>query len=245
MRRLLSAALALAVLAALVVTLEFLVEQPAHADLDPKACSAQNQVFTSRTDRVRIVVPRGWCATDHASYPGLLVSMLRTQPPGEIMLTSEPFTRDLYCSWPVACRNQPTNTTRYACALSEKLKSLRMHVGPTQLGPKENEAAGLPSVWFEYDDGKRFLRQAVAMTSDRALSLVLAAPTSEARTTHVRPFDQALRTLQLLTAAEVVPAGIDAGVPDDGAPVDDGAVPVDAGPPPPARVSPIGPCPTR
>ena len=48
-----------------------------------------------------------------------------------------------------------------------------MHVGPSQAGPKENEEAGLPSVWFEYDDGKHFLRQAVALDDDRAVSLVL------------------------------------------------------------------------
>src|SRR5205085_9395286 len=109
------------------------------------------QVFTSRADRVRIVIPRGWCATDHASYPGLLVSMLHTEPPGQIMLTSEPFTRELYCSWPVGCRNQPTNTARYVCAIRDKLARAGMRVvGPPQKGPKENEDVGLPSLWFEY-----------------------------------------------------------------------------------------------
>ncbi len=239
MRRLVLAAIALAMSIAFVVALARTTITPAFADLDPKACSSQSQVFTS-PDRVRMVIPRGWCATDYASYPGLLVSMLRNQPPGEIMLTSEAFTRELYCSWPLACRNQPTNTERYACALRMHLLAGHMHVGPTQLGPKENEQNGLPSVWFEYDDGKRFLRQAVAMTQDRAISLVLTAPTHDARATHVRPFDQALRTLRILTKAQVAnreepEAPADAGSGSSAAP---------AAPSRPASISPIGPCPT-
>ena len=88
-----------------------------------------------------------------------------------------------------------------------------MRVGPVQAGPKENEAAGLPSIWFEYDDGKHFLRQAIAFSSDRAISLVLSAPTSEARATHTRAFEQALRTLHLLSAEETARVeGIDAAV---------------------------------
>lgn len=238
---------ALALLAAIVFGLAILVENRADADLDPKGCQGPNQVFTSRSDRVRIVVPRGWCATEHPSYPGLLVSMIHNQPPGQILLTSEPFTRELYCSWPVACRNLTTNTARYACALREKLTSVRMKVGPSQLGPKENELAGLPSVWFEYDDTKRFLRQAIAVTGDRALSLVLSAPTADARAAHVRPFDTALRTLQILTAAESAapPGSTDAAVEVTDAPEDAGELTNDAGvsSPPPPRESPIGPCP--
>ncbi len=238
----------LALLGAIAFVIAILVGNTAEADLDPKGCPLQGptQVFTSRTDRVRIVIPRGWCAADHPSYPGMLVSMIHNQPPGQIHLTSEPFTRELYCSWPVACRNLSTNTAKYACALRDKLTALRMRVGPSQLGPKENELAGLSSVWFEYDDNKRFLRQAVAVTGDRALSLVLSTPTTDTRTAHVRPFDTALRTLQLLTAAEsAAPAGstdaavVATDVPDDAAATSDGGVST----PPPPRESPIGPCP--
>jgi hypothetical protein len=243
MRRLASAAIAIALLGALVLV--FLVEN-SQAELE-------NQVFISRADRLRMVVPRGWRATDQPSYPGLLLWMMRTQPPGQIVLTAETFTRELYCSWSINCRNQTTNTARYACALREQLAKQRMRVGPTQLGPKENDAAGLPSVWFEYDDGKRFLRQAVAVTDERAISLVLSSPTNEARAAHVRPFDQALRTLQLLTAEESAPIGVDAGMvsvegprdastlPADGAVLDAGVMFQSA---PVPKLTPIGPCPT-
>jgi len=242
MRRFAAATFAIALLASLVVALGLLVEE-SRAELE-------NQVFTSRADRIQMVVPRGWRATDQPSYPGLLLWMMRTQPPGQIVLTSETFTRELYCSWPVACRNSgDSNTAKYVCALRERLTAQRLRVGPIQQGPKENELAGLPSVWFEYDDGKRFLRQAVAVTSDRAVSLVLTAPTNEARAAHGRPFDQALRTLHVLTAAETAPTNdaslgmLDAmpsTLPVDGAPRDAGVVFESAGPP---RLSPIGPCP--
>lgn len=246
MRRLASAGFAIALLVALVVVIGFLVEE-SEAELE-------NQVFTSRPDRLRMVVPRGWRATDQPSYPGLLLWMMRAQPPGTIVLTAEPFTRALYCSWSVACRNQATNTAKYTCAVRESLVAQKMHVGPSQLGPKENEASGLPSVWFEYDDGKRFLRQAIAVTNERAVSLVLSTPSNDARATHVRPFDQTLRTLEVLTAAQVAPVGTSdaAAVLVDGGPGDAVNLPIDGSPldagvvfesTPVSKQSPIGPCP--
>lgn len=215
----------------------------------------ENQVFTSSTHRLRLVVPRGWRATEQPSYPGLLLWMARTQPPGEIALTADTFTRELYCSWPVACRMaQDTLVAKYACALRSKLERQRLRVGPAQPGPKDNEDAGIPALWFEYDDGRRFLRQAVTLSSDRAISLVLSAPTSDARAAHVRQFDQTLRTLRLLTAAEASPTTIaidaattliDAGPVDASTLPTDGAV-LDAGvtfeTPPVPKVSPVGPC---
>jgi hypothetical protein len=258
MQRLARAALPLALLIAITAIGTFFVED-SRAELD-------NQVFTSRGDRLRMVVPRGWRATDHPTYPGLLLWMMRTQPPGQIVLSSESFTRELYCSWPAVCRAAAdTVTNKYACALRVKLQTQRLRVGPTQAGPKENEAAGIPSVWFEYDDGKRFLRQAIAVTNDRAISLVLSAPSIDARSAHVRPFDQALRTLRLLSAAEAAPPGTpdaslvvadDAGdatatATPDASTIDSGAILDGAAPTtgvtfesaPAPKIDPIGPCP--
>lgn len=219
----------------------------------------ENQVFTSRVDRLRLVIPRGWRATDQPSYPGLLLWMMRSQPQGQIVLTAEAFTRELYCSWPIACRSSSESlAVKYVCALRTKLTAQRMRVGPVQPGPRDNEASGLPSVWFEYEDGKRFLRQAVALGPDRAVSLVLAAPSNDARAAHVRPFEQALRTLRTLTAEETAPAGqIDAGiVAIDGGPADATTAPMDAPSDaapgaapafesaPAPKVNPVGPCPS-
>jgi hypothetical protein len=207
----------------------------------------ENQVFISKPDRIRIVVPRGWRATDQPSYPGLLLWMLRGQPEGKIVLTAEPFSPDVSKTWPVACRTAHESLpAKYACALRQALQGQHMRVQLIQAGPKENEEGGLPSVWFEYEstDGKRFFRQAVAVRADRVVSLVLAAPSNEARAAHVRAFEQALRTLRNLTAEELGTTGApdDAGVaatpsPADAA-TDASAAPSDASLPP-AKVDPI------
>jgi hypothetical protein len=250
MQRLRRAAFPLAVLATLAIVIGFLVEDSA-ADLE-------NLVFTSRADRLRLIVPRGWRASDQPSYPGLLLWMARGAPQGQMQLTAEAFTRELYCSWPITCRSgHDSLPTKYACALRGKLEEQHLRVGPIQAGPKDNEAAGLPSIWFEYDDGKHFLRHAVAFSADRAISLILSAPTSEGRATHTRAFEQALRTLHLLSAEETArvesAAGLDAAAPrppDDGGPADaavptDGAA-LDAGvtfeSAPAPKIDPVGPC---
>lgn len=216
----------------------------------------ENQVFTSRADRLRLIVPRGWRATEQPSYPGLLLWMARTQPPGQIVLTAETFTRERYCSWPVACRMGPTTlVAKYACALRTKLEQQRLRFGPTQPGPEENEKAGLPTLYFDYEDGRRFLRQAVTLSSDRLITLVLSAPSEAARDAHERQFDQTLRTLRLLTAAEAATTttvdaalamAIDGGAPTDATtPPTDGAA-LDAGvtfeTAPTPKESPVGPC---
>jgi len=231
------------VLAIAAITIAILVGE-SRADLE-------NQVFTSHPDRLRLVVPRGWVSTDQPSYPGLLLTMMREQPEGRMMLTAEGWSRELYCSWPVTCRtSKEPLATKYACALRQKLaRDGKLKVGPIQAGPKENDAAGLPSVWFEYDDGKHFIRQAVALASERAVSLLLVAPTAEGRGSHVRAFEQALRTLQVLvdTTPELIDAGVVDALPDDAiTPVADGAL-LDAGAlfesAPALKVNPVGPCP--
>jgi hypothetical protein len=216
----------------------------------------ENQVFSSKPYGLRVVVPRGWRATDQPSYPGLLLWMLRSQPEGKIVLTAEPFTRAMYCSWPLECRTSPDPLpAKLACALRAKLTAQRLRVGPTQAGPKENELAGMPSVWFELDDGKRHLRQAVALDEDRIVSLTLQASSAEARTAHVRAFEQALRTLRPLTDEEM---GIPAQAPEavvmqlvsDAGVTDGAAAPLDAGTAlattfesaPESKVAPVGPC---
>lgn len=233
MQRLRRAAFPIALVGATAIALAFVVGDSA-ADLE-------NLVFTSRPDRLRLVVPRGWRASDQPSYRGLQLWMAHSRPPGQIVLATEPFTRAVYCSWPPACRAGSDGLpAKYACALRTKLEAQRLRVGPVQAGPKENEAAGLTSIWFEYDDGRHFLRQAIAFSPDRAISLVLSTTSNEARVTHTRAFEQALRTMQLLTEEETARAPwIDAG-PDDAG--DGGPVGVVATPPP---VDPVGACPTR
>ena len=167
------------------------------------SAEVENRVFTSRSDRLRLVVPRGWRESEVPSYPGLLLWMMA--PNAQAVLTAEPFSRQLYCSWPVVCRTSHEIGTllgKFACALSQRLTSENMRVSAVQAGPKENQDAGLASVWFEYDDGQHFMRQAVAFTDDRAISLVLSARSANARAANVRSFETALRSLQRLGSTE-------------------------------------------
>ncbi|HEY1811689.1 MAG TPA: hypothetical protein VGG74_04990 [Kofleriaceae bacterium] len=189
----------------------------------------ENHVYTSRSDNVRIVVPRGWRESDAPSYPDVLLWMMRGD--AKIILTSEPLTHTLYCTWPVQCRanRDLPLTARYACSLRDKLaRDHHMHVGLVEAGPKENTDSGVPSVWFEVDDGKHFLRQAVAVadSDDRAFSLVLETSSNAQRAASVRSFEQALRTLRPLSSDELAatPLPVPATVGSDVVPSDAGIV---------------------
>jgi hypothetical protein len=256
--------IALALVASFAAFVLFVVGQrPARADLE-------NQIYTSKADQLRIVVPRGWRATDQPSYPGLVLWMMRAQPDAHMVLTIEAFTRKQYCAWPIQCRTSHDSLPgKLACALRAQLETAAraqrrtIHVGPTQAGPKENEASGLPTVWFEYDDGKHFFRQAVALTEDRIVSLLLSTGSLEFRTSYVRAFESALRTLRPLTREESAAAAAQTPLPDAGelvfAAAPDGAGPIDAGTlpdaapptpasagtfssPPAAKIHPVGSC---
>ncbi len=215
-----------------------------------------SSIFTSRQHRLRVVVPRGWRATDQPTYPGLILWMLRTSPEGtaKIVLTAEPFTRQVYCSWPPECRASAESLpSKFACALRSKLTAQRINTGAIAAGPKENEQAGMPSVWFELDDGKQYVRQAVAVREDRLVSLVLTAGSAGARTANARPFEQALRTLRPLTPEELgvplpAPESVvmqlvsDGGVADAPPPTDAGAGPATFALAPATKIDPVGPC---
>lgn len=175
-----------------------LVCQRASADVD-------GQVFTSTTDRIRLTIPKGWRASDLPSYPGALVYLLRSQPEGRIVVGAEPLREQLVCGWPQKCRAEPSLAKQYACALVVQLD--RNHnVGSINSGPKENAQAGLPSVWFEASDNRRFVRLAVAVNERRAVTLVLSTQSAADRAAHSRAFDQTLRSLQELSEAEAAPA---------------------------------------
>ena len=169
----------------------------------------ENQVFTSRAHRIRVSVPRGWRASDQSSYPGVLLWMRRSKPPGMMLLTSEAIDDAIYCAWPAQCRQlSDTLAAQYACALASRLEQMGFGVGPVQAGPRDGE---LPSVWLEYDDGKRWLRQAVASDDVMAHTLILSAGSAQQRASHARAFDQALRSVHPLADDEIEPpAPIDA-----------------------------------
>ena len=98
--------------------------------------------------------------------------------------------------------------------------------------------------------GAAAAEDAAAIGDGRAVSLVLAAPTNDARASHVRPFEQALRTLRTIVPEETAPspaAAIDAG-PADASTALSGDAGIDGGAmfesAPAPTINPVGPCPS-
>jgi hypothetical protein len=223
----------IALLAAPLAVVAFAVLRPgAEAALD-------GEVYTSREANIRMVVPRGWRVSDLPTYPGVLLWMARTNPPGRMLLTVDTIDRDARCAWPLVCRDGARPLAeQMACALAARVEAAGFRPGPVQSGR---------TPWFDYEDGKRWLRQAVLMSGSRAVTLVLSASSLADRANHARSFDRAIRSLRPLTASEaaavapvidaslpldgaLVPtAGADAG--PDGGLVGDGGVPSVIGPP--------------
>lgn len=222
---------ALAALGSLAIAGVLLCPNQVSADLD-------NQLFTSREHRIKLTVPKGWRASELASYPGIVLWMLRSQPEARIVVGAEELRQELVCSWPAECRalSKPL-AERYACALHSQLERQNILVGQIQAGPKENVAAGLPSVWFEFTDGKRYVRQAIAANERRVVSFALSTGSIADRGTHARAFDQALRSLQELSEAEARAVAPSASSTDGGGSGDAALPPPQPGASPPSSPS--------
>lgn len=252
----------IALLAAPLAVVVFVLLRPgAEAGLD-------GEVYTSREANIRMVVPRGWRVSDLPTYPGVLLWMARTNPPGRMLLTVDTIDRDARCAWPRACRDGARPLAeQMACALAARVEAAGFRPGPVQSGR---------TPWFDYEDGKRWLRQAVLMSGSRAVTLILSASSLADRANHARSFDRAIRSLRPLTASEAAAVApvIDASLPldgglvpatsadggPDGGPVGDGGVPSVIGPVPgdagadvpdagvpalaaPTAAGPMAPCP--
>lgn len=187
-----------------------------------------NQLFTSKEHRIKLTVPKGWRPSELPSYPGIILWMLRSQPEGRIVVGAEPLRQELFCSWSPECRAFPTMAARYACHLRAQLERQDVLLGPVQAGPKDLDAK-LQSIWFEFTDGKRFVRQAIAANDRRVVSIALSTGSASDRATHARAFEQALRSLRELTEAEA------RTTPDDAEPAR--AAPSSSNPPPPEPVT--------
>lgn len=182
--------------------------------------------FTSRDPGVRMALPRGWRASETPAYPGVLLWLNRTQPPGQLLLTVEDIGADARRCWPAdatdggaACRREPT-TTAFLCVLRSRLARAGFELGPIEEGR-----------WFDFQDRtnpRRYLRQGVVVGGERAFSLILSAPTTADRATHGRAFERSLRALRPTGAAEAAAEAQSAAL-DGGVPIDAGATTLDAG----------------
>lgn len=110
------------------------------------------------------------------TYSSILLWMHRRSPAGKMLLAAEKL-------------EQQMTSFEYATRTRELLGKLGFQVRIPQL----HAATG--AYWLEFDNGKRFLRQAVLVSGRIGYSLTLSASSSRDRASHLRAFDFALRSI--------------------------------------------------
>jgi hypothetical protein len=188
----------------------------AHAQAD-----VQNLVFAS-TGGITINLPRGWRVSEQPSYPGVVLWLRRSVPNGTILVSNELTSKELVCSWPPECRDGTRSiAANYACAVTVGLKTRKTKMGAIENGPRDNIQAGFSSVWLEYNNQQRFVRQAFVMNGQRAITITLASTSAAGRAAHAREFDQMLRSVK--SAAPKSVENLVGSEPSQGSPVADAA----------------------
>ncbi len=147
-----------------------------HADLN-------GAEFKSDEWKVKLSTPRGWQVNDHSTYPGILLWMLRHDPNARMLFSAEVITAKM---------KHGKNTQTYAIETAKRLESLGFSVRAPQL----HSATG--AFWMDFDDGKRFLRQAVLLPSGHGFAYTLTLSTNglRLRSQLLRVFDYALRSIK-------------------------------------------------
>jgi hypothetical protein len=162
--------------------------------------------FESETWRVRMSAPKNWQLTDKTAYPSILLRMARRAPDGKMMLSAERLAPGI-------------NALGYAQRTADILRQMGFQVRSPQL----HSSTG---AYFIDSDGRgAFLRQAFLVSGGIGYSLTLSAPDNRTRSQHLRAFDFALRSIQVLRAAPPPPPALD----DQPGPLEPPPSPIDPG----------------
>jgi hypothetical protein len=142
--------------------------------------------FESSAWRVRMTAPKNWQVTEKTAYPNILLRLVRRAPDGKMMLAAE--------------RLAPgVNALAYAERTAGILRSMRLQVRPPQL----HSSTG---AYFVDAQGQgAFLRQAFLVAGGIGYSLTLSAADNRTRSQHLRAFDYALRSIQIMRPGEAEP----------------------------------------
>ncbi len=137
-----------------------------------------NDVYKSKKWRVSLTGPKGWQLSDNSSYPSILLWMEHRRPEGRMLFSAEILAK-------------PIDAQAYAAQTSARLEKL----GFTVRAPQLHSATG--AYWIDFDDGKKFLRQALLVPSKLGIgfSLTLSAPDATTRGHFLRAFDYTLRSI--------------------------------------------------
>lgn len=122
--------------------------------------------------------PKGWQLNEHSSYPSILLWMAHRRPEARMLFSAEKLV-------------DVKDTQTYATQTAARLEKLGFRVRAPQL----HSATG--AYWMDFDDGKRFLRQALLVPSQLGIgyALTLSAPDIRTRGQLLRAFDYALRSI--------------------------------------------------
>jgi hypothetical protein len=170
--------------------------------------------FESRPWRVRMSAPRNWQLTEQTAYPNILLRLVRRAPDGKMMLAVE--------------RLAPGVTAQnYARRTADILRSMRFEVRSPQLH------ASTGAYFVDSQGQGAFLRQAFLVAGGIGYSLTLSAPDNRTRSQHLRAFDYALRSIQILRPPPPpAPDKVEEPVlPPAPSPIDPGAADQDEPPP--------------
>lgn len=197
----LAGAVAATALVVATVSVPLLVTRRADADIE-------STTFTSKSDNVRVTLPRGWRWSDQPSYPGVVLRMNRTRPRGTMILAVQAAPTSI----DPACRNRPASEgstvtqalppeMQIACVEQKHLEGLGFDLQPIKEAQRP---------WFDYASKTRSLRQGIVVVGQRVFTLVLSTDTPASRAQHARTFDSTLRSIRALAAPG---ADTDAGTP--------------------------------
>ncbi|HKE14784.1 MAG TPA: hypothetical protein VKB80_07980 [Kofleriaceae bacterium] len=177
----------------------------ARADID-------GDQFESSAWRVHMTAPKNWQLTEKTAYPSILLRLVRRAPDGKMMLAAE--------------RLAPGVTAlAYAQRTAGILRAMRFEVRSPQL----HSSTG---AYFIDSQGRgAFLRQAFLVAGGIGYSLTLSAPDNRTRSQHLRAFDFALRSIQILHAPAPPPPErpeqSESKTPASPSPIEPGAPPAD------------------
>lgn len=200
--------------AALAAALAFSSVSTALADIE-------GDRFESSAWRVRMTAPKNWQLTEKTAYPNILLRMSRRAPDGKMLLSAE--------------RLAPGAT---ALVYAQRTGDLLRQMGFQVRSPQLHSSTG--AYFVDCESRGAFLRQAFLVTGGVGYSLTLSAPDYRTRSQHLRAFDYALRSLQILRPGEGEPPPAETPAqPSSGQAVPTGQPPPPDQPPP--TVTPPGP----
>ena len=139
----------------------------------------EGDLFESGAWRVRMTAPKNWQLTEKTAYPNVLLRLSRRAPDGKMLLSAE--------------RVAPgVNALTYAQRTGDLLRSMGFQVRSPQL----HTSTG--AYFVDCEQRGAFLRQAFLVAGGIGYSLTLAAPDHRTRSQHLRAFDYALRSIQMV-----------------------------------------------